>query len=100
MLFADVEDAASDGDEDEDGNQEAEDFRVEVEVDNIEAPGLDVTTGSFRFIVVDGFVEVRGVSSDHGFAGAVAGVADSEVAVEEKDENDGLKGHCEKGKWD
>ena len=73
---------------------------MEVEVDNIEAPGLDVTTGSFRFIVVDGFVEVRGVSSDHGFAGAVAGVTNSEVAVEEEDEYDGLKGHCEKGKWD
>ena len=88
MLFADVEDAASDGDEDEDGNQEAEDFRVEVEVDNIEAPGLDVTVGSFRFVVVDGLVEVGGVGSDHGFAGAVAGVTNSEVAVEEEDEYD------------
>ena len=100
MLFAEVEDAASDGDEDEDGNEEAEDLRVEVEVDNIEAPGLDVTTGSFRFIVVDGFVEVRGVGSDHGIARAVAGVTNFEVAIEEEDEYDGLKGHCEKGNWD
>ena len=88
MLFADVEDAASDGDEDEDGNQEAEDFRVEVEVDNIEAPGLDVTVGSFRFVVVDGLVEVGGIGGDHGFSGAVACVTDLEVAVEEEDEYD------------
>ena len=100
MLFADVEDAASNCDEDEYGNEEAEDLRVEVEVDNIEAPGLDVTVGSFRFVVVDGFVEVRGVGGDHGFAGAVAGVANSEVAVEEEDEYDGFKGHGDKGNWD
>jgi len=73
---------------------------VEVEVDNIEAPGLDVTSGPFGLIVVDGFVEVRGVGSDYGFAGAVAGVTNSEVAVEEEDEYDGLKGHCDKGNWD
>ena len=58
MLLAEVEDAAGDGDEYENGYQESEDLRVEVEVDDIEASGLDVASGGFRFVVVDGFVEV------------------------------------------
>ena len=97
MLFAKIHNAASDCDEDQDRYEEAEDFGMEVKVDDIESPGLNVASGLFRFVVVDGFVNFGFIGSDDGFAGTVAGVANSVAAVEEQDENEVFNSHGGKG---